>query len=99
MYNIILDYLQPIKHVFGGQIYVVQGGRSWQLFGDCRKSHKAFEDRAFSKFHDKNAGLVYFGVVTFSSTQYQKIHREVVKNGLFTVRLTSRGGEVSPPRP
>ena len=70
---------------------MVQGGRSWQLFGDCRKSHKAFEDRAFSKFHDKNAGLVYFGVVTFSSTQYQKIHREVVKNGLFTVRLTIRG--------
>ena len=73
---------------------MVQGGRSWQLFGDCRKSHKAFEDRAFSKFHDKNAGLVYFGVVTFSSTQYQKIHREVVKNGLFTVRLIVR---VSPP--
>ena len=44
MYNIILDYLQPIKHVFGGQIYVivVQGGISWQPFWRPQKISQSF---------------------------------------------------------
>ena len=49
-------------HVFGGQIYVivVQSGRSWQSFGDCRIPRKAFRERLFAKFRDKNAVFVNF---------------------------------------
>ena len=52
-------------HVFGGQIYVIvisgpESGRSWQSFGDCRIPRKAFRERLFVKFRDKNAVFVNF---------------------------------------
>ena len=49
-------------HVFGGQIYVivVQSGRSWQSFGDCRIPRKAFRERLLAKFRDKKAVFVNF---------------------------------------
>ena len=42
-----------IKHVFGRHIYVtvVQCGRSWQPFGDHRKSHKPLESAHLSVWH------------------------------------------------
>ena len=51
MYNIILDYLQPIKHVFGGQIYVivVQGGISWQPFWRPQKISQSFRKARICK--------------------------------------------------
>ena len=44
-----------IKHVFSGQIYVivVQCGRSWQPFGDCRKSQKPLESVHLQNFGTK----------------------------------------------
>ena len=43
------------KHVFGGQIYaiVVQCGRSWQPFGDCRKPHKPLESMHLQNLRPK----------------------------------------------
>ena len=42
-----------IKHVFGRHIYVivVQCGRSWQPFGDRRKSHKPLESAHLPVWH------------------------------------------------
>ena len=44
-----------IKHVFGRHIYVivVQCGRSWQPFGDRRKSHKPLESAHLQNFATK----------------------------------------------
>ena len=44
-----------IKHVFGRHIYVivVQCGRSWQSFGDRRKSHKPLESAHLQNFATK----------------------------------------------
>ena len=44
-----------LNHVFGGQIFVivVQGGSSWQPFGDRRKSHKPLESAHLQNFATK----------------------------------------------